>query len=95
MDTGFVGIMEESVSDFVGGLLLQQFGGAGRSYRMGHRKACSRSVSEMYSPPRVTADNIRSKHKFFVPGFALDFTVLCPDDGMPWNFSIVSKRDKA
>ena len=51
MDTGFVGIMEESVGDFVGGLLLQQLGGAGRRYKREHRKACSRIVSGMYSPP--------------------------------------------
>ena len=95
MDTGFVGIMEDSVGDFVGGLLLQQLGGAGGRYKREHRKACSRIVSEMYSPPRVTAEIIRSKNKYVLPGFALDLTVLDPDDGMPWDFSIASKRDKA
>ena len=95
MDTDFVGIMEESAGDFIGGLLLQQLGGAGRSYRREHRKACSRIVSEMYSPPRVTAEIVRSKHKVLLPGFALDLTVLDPDDGMPWDFPIASKRDKA
>ena len=29
------------------------------------------------------------------PGFALDLTVIDPDDGMPWDFEIKGKRDKA
>ena len=49
----------------------------------------------MYSPPRVTAEIIRSKNKHVLLGFALDLTVLDPDDGMPWDFLIASKREKA
>ena len=36
---------------------------------------------------------MRSKH--LMPGFALDLTVIDPDDGMPWDFSNQDKRDKA
>ena len=30
-----------------------------------------------------------------IPGFALDLTCLDPDDGMPWDFDVPAKRDKA
>ena len=49
-------------------------------------------VSEIYSPPRLTA---MCKSMGLNPGFALDLTVLDPDDGMPWDFTLKSKRDKA
>ena len=30
-----------------------------------------------------------------IPGFAIDSTCLDPDGGMPWDFDIAAKRDKA
>ena len=52
-------------------------------------------VAEIYSPPRVTKliEQVRSKH--ILPGFAFDITVVDPDDGLPWDFNLESKRSKA
>ncbi len=55
MYTGFIGILEPSAEDFMSDLLLQQLGSSGRSYLRENRASCRRIVSEMYSPPRVTA----------------------------------------
>ena len=33
--------------------------------------------------------------KHLLPGFALDLTVVDPLDGLPWDFSKKSKRDRA
>ena len=52
-------------------------------------------MSERYSPPRVTAEIKRMKHRHLLPGFALDLKVVDPDDGMPWDFSKSGKREKA
>ncbi len=30
-----------------------------------------------------------------MPGFSFDITVVDPEDGMPWDFSIPAKRLKA
>ena len=51
----------------------------------------------MFSPPRVTAELLRSRslQRHLLPGFALDYTVLDPDDGTPWDFSKTEKREKA
>ena len=94
-DMGFIGCLEPTVDDFLSDLLLQQLGSSGGSYRREARSACNRIVSEMYSPPRVTAEIQRQRHRHLVPGFALDLTVKDPEDGMPWDFSRPEKRDKA
>ena len=86
-DMGFLGILEPSVDDFVSDILLQQLGSSGRTFKREKRASCRRLVSEMYSPPRVTAEIRRMKHRHLLPGFALDLTVVDPDDGMPWDFS--------
>ena len=52
-------------------------------------------ISELYSPPRVTAEIARSKNEFLTPGFAFDITVNDPDDGQPWDFNVRAKREKA
>ncbi len=49
-------------------------------------------VSEIYSRPRVTAYVARLG---LSPGFALDLTVIDPDDGQPWDFDNPEKRAKA
>ena len=95
MDMGVIGIMGPSADDFIGELLLQQLGSSGRSYKRENRAACSRIVSEMYSPPRVTAEIKRMKHKHLLLGFALDLTVVDPEDGEPWDFSLSHKRDRS
>ena len=52
-------------------------------------------ISEIYSPPRVTAEVARSKNEFLTPGLAFDITVNDPDDGQPWDFNVRAKREKA
>ena len=52
-------------------------------------------MSEIYSPPRVTAELARQRHRRLAPGFAYDLTTIDPDDGRPWDFSIGANRDKA
>ena len=52
-------------------------------------------VSEIYSPPRITAEVRRGKYKHLSPGIAFDLTVNDPDDGRPWDFSRHDKREKA
>ena len=49
----------------------------------------------MYSPPRVAAELRRTGNKHLLPGFALDLTVVDPEDGLPWDFSKSGKREKA
>ena len=50
------------------------------------------AVSEIYSPPRVSA---LARRMGLRKGFALDLTVVDPDDGRPWDFAIPAERDKA
>ncbi len=90
-----IGSLEPSFDDLVSGLLLAQMGSAGKKYKREARTAGRKLVSEIYSPPRVTKliEQVRSKH--ILPGFAFDITVVDPDDGLPWDFDLESKRSKA
>ena len=55
--------------------------------------AASKDVaSEIYSPPRIAA---LARSLGLSPGFALDITVIDPEDGQPWNFDVAAKREKA
>ena len=65
------------------------------SFRREKKQANRRLVSEIYSPPRVTAMLTRMTNHGLTPGLALDLTTIDPDDGMPWDFDVVAKRDKA
>ena len=96
-NVGFIGSLEPSADDFISEILLQQLGSCGRSYKREARASCTRIVSEMYSPPRVTAELTRSKKRFrhVLPGFAFDLTVSDPEDGQPWDFSKKAKQEKA
>ena len=49
-------------------------------------------VTEVYSPPRVTC---MAERLGLVPGMAFDLTQVDPDDGKPWDFNDVRKRNKA
>ena len=53
------------------------------------------SVSEVYSPPRITLELRKQRRSPLSPGLALDLTVNDPDDGKPWDFSLLAKRIKA
>ena len=94
---GFIGSLEPPAGDYAIELLLQQLGSFGRSYRREARASCTRIISEMYSPPRVTAELTRSKKRFrhVFPGFAFDLAVNDPEDGQPWDFSKKPKQEKA
>ena len=47
---------------------------------------------EVYSPPRITK---LIGEMGMRPAWALDLTVVDPDDGEPWDFSVPNKRAKA
>ena len=56
---------------------------------LGH---CRPGVTEVYSPPRVTA--MCSNFKLN-PGLAMDLLTVDPKDGQPWDFSRAHKREMA
>ena len=56
VDMGFIGSLEPDTSDFASELLLQQLGSSTRSYAREARKAHRVLVSEIFSPPRITAE---------------------------------------
>ena len=90
-----LGSLEPSFDDFVAELLLTQMGGSGKQRGRERRTAARKIVSEIYSPPRITKLIRELRPKHVMPGFSFDITVLDPDDGMPWDFSIPEKRAKA
>ena len=51
-------------------------------------------VSEIYSPPRVTAAAKLLPELRCVPGFALDLTTV-DESGRPWDFDIADNRKRA
>ena len=53
---------------------------------------CSQGSSELYSPPRVCAAALKVGLK---PGMSFDLTELDPEDNMPWDFTLKSKRERA
>ena len=92
---GFVGFLDPTQDGEIAEMLLQQLG-AGRPYARERRRAVQRfTVSEVYSPPRITKEIGEGRWKHLVPGFALDLMVMYPLDGPPWDFSRKSKRDRA
>ena len=92
---GFVGSLEPTRDDEIAELLLMQLG-AGRSYARERQRAVQRfTVSEVYSLHGITKETREGRWKHLVPGFALDLTVVDPDDVLPWDSSRKSKREKA
>ena len=91
----FLGSLGPSVDDAVSELLLAQMGSSGRSYRRESAAAARRFVSEIYSPPGVTALIRQLKVRHVMPGYAFDITTVDPADGMPWDFNIPAKRQRA
>ena len=75
--------------------VLAMLGGDPRSFKREQKQAVRRIVSEMYSPPRVTAMLRGMTDHGMTPGLALDITVLDPIDGKPWDFSVKGKRQRA
>ena len=98
-DMGFVGSLEPSFHDSVTSMLLSQLGHTSytksQSYGREKRRANKRIISEIYSPPRITAELRKRSHKYLVAGLAMDLTVNDPMDDMPWDFSKPEKRERA
>ena len=91
----FLGSIEPSVDDHISQLLLAQMGSPGGSYRRDSASAARRFVSEIYSPPRVTALIRQLKSRHVMPGYAFDITTVDPEDGEPWDFSRPETRQRA
>ena len=54
-----------------------------KRYRREHRRAFSRIVTEVFSPPRVT-ELLRGMPELgLMPGLAMDLTCIDEDDGLP------------
>ena len=90
-----VGSLEPEYDDAVAAMMIEQLGGS-RSYVRERRQAMRRVIlSEIYSPPRVTKEIKHGRWRHILLGFALDLTVVDPTDGMPWDFSRRTKRERA
>ncbi len=95
--------MEDVDSVFIGQVshgeemmsIMAILGTNSKSYQREGRAARKRMVAEIYSPPRVTRAISSMPECGLVPGFALDLTCTDPDDGMPWDFDVKEKREKA
>ena len=71
----------------------QAFNSMGKSHARDKRQAVRRIVSEIYSPPLVTAEIVRSRNRHLLPGFAMDLTTCDPTDGKPWGFNSKETRE--
>ena len=96
-------IMRLSRGEEVGGSLLRLISQAGERRKSWKddvdkmeevlgKEGTHGAVMEIYSPPRV---NAVAAMWGLPPGWSIDFTIDDPDDGMPWDFDVQEKRDKA
>ena len=85
MSIGFLGSLQPSAGDEVSRLMLQALWSVGRGYKRERRKAFRNIVSEIYSPPRVTAEIIRQRNREVLPGLAYVFATIDEDDGQSWD----------
>jgi len=76
-------------------MLIDNMSGSGRSYKREKRSRVSRVVSEIYSPPRVTKLLSSLPNDELIPGFALDLSCTDPVDGLPWDFNLEYKQERA
>ena len=74
--------------------IVKSLGGDGGKYRRERKRAIRQVVSEIYSPPRVTAAAKLLPELRLIPGFALDLTTV-NERGEPWNFDLKVMRDEA
>ena len=74
--------------------VVRAHGGNDRKFRRDRSKALKAVVSEIYSPPRVTAAAERLPELRVIPGFALDF-ITADEDGSLWDFDRKVMRDRA
>ncbi len=74
--------------------LVHALGGNKRTYARERRAQLRGVVSEIYSPPRVTAAAKLLPNLKMLPGFALDLTTK-DHNGEEWDFSKSAKREQA
>ena len=74
--------------------VINALGGSAGKYKRERTAAIRAVVSEIYSPPRVTAAAKLLPELKIIPGFALDLTVA-DSDGRLWDFDDVVVRDRA
>ena len=74
--------------------MVRALGGCANQYRRERKTAVRAIVSEIYSPPRVTAACKLLPELKIIPGFALDLTTA-DSDGKLWDFDDVVMRERA
>ena len=74
--------------------IIKSLGGSQAKYRRERKRAVRAMVSEVYSPPRVTAATKLLPELKLLPGFALDLTTN-DYDGRAWDFDDKEMRDRA
>lgn len=74
--------------------VICQLGGSSDRYLRERRRAAKHIVSEIYSPPRVTAAAKLFPELRCVPGFAMDRTTN-DEHGRPWDFDDARQRRRA
>ena len=84
--------IEETNRDIMA--LLKSLGADTAKYRRQRSKSIRALVSEIYSPPRVTAATKLLPELRTIPGFALDLTTA-ETDGQLWDFDSKVTRERA
>ncbi len=74
--------------------LVQSLGGQRERYKRERARALRGIVSEVYSPPRVTAAAKLMPSMQMLPGLTLDLTTK-DENGVPWDFSKEDRRRAA
>ena len=74
--------------------IIKTLGGDQNKYRRERQRAVRAIVSEVYSPPRVTAATKLLPELQLMPGFALDLTTV-DSDSRPWDFDEKVMRERA
>ena len=74
--------------------VVESLGGCSKRYGREKRQQLKAIVSEIYSPPRVTAAIKLLPELRLIPGFAFDVTTV-DEEGKPWDFDDPGQRAKA
>ena len=74
--------------------VIRSLGGSQQRYRRERSRAVKAIVSEIYSPPRVTAATKLLPELRLIPGFAMDLTTA-DVHGALWDFDSKVMRDRA
>ena len=74
--------------------VIRSLGGDHQRYKRERSRAVKAVVSEIYSPPRLTAATKLLPELRLIPGFALDLTTA-DVDGALWDFDSKVMRDRA